>query len=92
MVFKVEWMGQIYAAKVFKIKGADAGAFNFLYETSMFSTFISDTNEEENLVKLVGLNIEYLNDDTYNGILVLEYCSNGDIDHYIKLNKNISLN
>jgi predicted Ser/Thr protein kinase len=35
-VFKVKWMGRNYAAKVFKIRGADAGAFNFLYETSVF--------------------------------------------------------
>lgn len=39
-IFKVQWVGNDYAAKVFKIKG-DQGAFNFLYETSMYTQLMS---------------------------------------------------
>ena len=72
-------MGTEYAVKVFKIRGADAGAFNFLYELSMFTRLINDSKGHINIIKLAGLSIDYLEDETFEAKIIMEYCSKGDL-------------
>ena len=49
----------------------------------MFTRLINDCKGHVNIIKLAGISIDYLEDETFEAKLIMEYCSKGDLHNHI---------